>query len=224
MDSKQEAALRALEMVEDGMLLGLGTGSTAALFIDALGARVAGGLRVSCVATSLASRSQAEALGIPVSDRVDRPLDLTVDGADEIDPGLNLVKGLGGALLREKVVAAASRRMVVIATEEKLVDWLGSRVRLPVEVLPLLWERTAAAVEALGLEPLLRLTTQGGEPYLTDNRNLVIDCRITGPRPPAELSAQLDALPGVMAHGLFIGLATQAVVAGTGGVRVLEKS
>ena len=226
MDGKRAAAERALEMVTDGMLLGLGTGSTAALFIEALGARVAAGLRVTCVATSVASQRQALALGISVSDRADRQLDLTVDGADEIDPALNLVKGLGGALLREKVVAAASARMVVVATDDKLVDWLGSRAPLPVEVLPLLWERTAEAIGGLGLVPVLRLQPNGTGPqqaaYVTDNGNLILDCAILRPTDPEDLSIELDTIPGVMGHGLFVGMATQAVVGGPDGVRVLD--
>jgi len=224
MDPKRAAAERALEMVNDGMLLGLGTGSTAAHFIEALGVRVAAGLRVSCVATSVASHRQAEALGIPVSDRTDRRLDLTVDGADEIDPALNLIKGLGGALLREKVVAAASARMVVVAGDDKLVDWLGSRAPLPVEVLPLLWERTAEAVGGLGLIPALRLLPGAapGTAFVTDNGNLILDCAILRPTDPEDLSIELDAIPGVMAHGLFVGLASQAVVAGPDGVKVLD--
>jgi ribose 5-phosphate isomerase A len=228
MDFKRRAAERAVELVRNGMLVGLGTGSTAALFIEALGARVAGGLRVTCIATSIASQLQAEALGIKVVDRADRPLDLTVDGADEIDPQLTLIKGLGGALLREKVVAAASLRMVVIATEEKLVQRLGSRAPLPVEVLPLLWERTADAVARLGLEPSLRVLPDGKArdgraiPFATDNGNLILDCGLHVQPNAADLSLALDAIPGVMGHGLFVGLASQAIIAGPGGVRVLE--
>jgi len=228
MDPKRAAAEAALEMVTDGMLLGLGTGSTAALFIDALGARVAAGLRVECVATSVASHRQAAALGIPVSEQADRRLDLTVDGADEIDPALNLVKGLGGALLREKVVAAASARMVVVATEDKLVDWLGTRSPLPVEVLPLLWGRTAEAVGQLGLIPALRLQVSAAGPtdvpYVTDNGNLILDCAVLRPTDPEDLARELDGIPGVMGHGLFVGLASQALVAGPDGVRVVSAS
>jgi ribose 5-phosphate isomerase A len=226
MDPKRAAAEAAVEMVTEGMLLGLGTGSTAAQFIDALGVRVAAGLRVTCVATSAASELQARALGIAISDRAERRLDLTVDGADEIDPGLNLVKGLGGALLREKVVAAASERMIVIATDDKLVDWLGSRSPLPVEVLPLLWERTAETIGGLGLVPALRLRrTESGPtdaPYITDNGNLILDCAILRPTDLEDLSIELDTIPGVMGHGLFVGMASLAVVAGPGGVRLLE--
>lgn len=228
MDLKRQAAEQAVEMVSDGMLLGLGTGSTAAQFINVLGERVAAGLRVGCVATSVASERQARALGIPVFDRVDRHLDLTVDGADEIDPHLNLVKGLGGALLREKVVATASRRMVVIATEDKLVSRLGERSPLPVEVLPLLWERTAEAIGALGLTTILRPPpgtkdpSSQSLPFVTDNGNFIVDCHLAGPLDPRQLAAALDAIPGVMGHGLFVQMASQAVIAGPSGVRLLD--
>jgi ribose 5-phosphate isomerase A len=219
MEPKQAAALRALEEVEDGMLLGLGTGTTAAYFVDALGERVRDGLRVIAVATSQASAEQAAGFGIPLVENVDQPLDLTVDGADQIDPHLNLVKGLGGALLREKVVAAASRRMIVIATEEKLVPRLDHGL-LPVEVLPLLWERTAATIAALGLDPALRRA--GEAPFLSDNGNVILDCRLSGVMEPAPLGAALDAIPGVLGHGLFLGIATEAAIAGRKGVRLLR--
>jgi ribose 5-phosphate isomerase A len=219
MDAKQAAARRALDEVEDGMLLGLGSGSTAACFIDLLGARVKDGLRVTAVATSRASETQAMAYGITVVESVDRDLDLTVDGADEIDPLLNLVKGLGGALLREKVVAAASNRMMVIATEEKLVASLG-RGPLPVEILPLLWEHTAGAVAALDLKPGLRRS--GERPYLSDNGNYILDCRFQPPRDLDAMAAALERIPGVIGHGLFLGLATEAAIAGDAGVRVIR--
>jgi ribose 5-phosphate isomerase A len=228
MDLKRQAAERAAEEVSEGMLLGLGTGSTAAQFINVLGERVAAGLRVECLATSVASERQARTLGIPVFDRVDRRLDLTVDGADEIDPQLNLVKGLGGALLREKVVAAASRRMIVIATEDKLVSRLGERAPLPVEILPLLWERTAEAIGALGLTTILRPlpgsdgSARQSPPFVTDNGNFIVDCHLAGPLDPRQLAADLDAIPGVMGHGLFVRMASQAVIAGASGIRVLE--
>jgi ribose 5-phosphate isomerase A len=227
MDMKREAALKAVEQVADGMLLGLGTGSTAARFIDVLGERVQAGLHVTCIATSVASELQARSLGIPISDSADLHLDLTVDGADEVDPHLNLVKGLGGALLREKVVAAASARMLVIATEDKLVTRLGERSPLPVEVLPLLWRRTAEAIERLGLTAVLR-PLPGSEnpgsppPFVTDNGNLIVDCNLGRQVDPEKLSAGLDAIPGVIGHGLFVHIASQAVIAGPGGVRLVN--
>jgi ribose 5-phosphate isomerase A len=219
MEPKQAAALRALEEVQDGMLLGLGTGTTAAYFIDALGERVRGGLRITAVATSDASATQAAAHGIPLVDAVDRDIDLTVDGADEIDPSLNLIKGRGGALLREKVVAAASRRMMVIATDEKLVPHLGQGP-LATEILPLLWQRTAESVRALDLEPSLRRV--GEAIAVSDNGNYLLDCRFQPPRDVEALAAGLDRIPGVLGHGLFLGIATEAAVAGPAGVRVIR--
>jgi ribose 5-phosphate isomerase A len=223
MEPKQAAAERALEEVEDGMVLGLGTGSTASFFVSGLGRRVAEGLRVSAVATSKATADQAGALGIRLVTSIETPLDLTVDGADEIDPALNLVKGLGGALLREKVVAAASRRMVVIATADKLVPHLGSRAPVPAEVLPLLWERTAAALEDLDLKPVLRRASGGHAAFMSDNGNLILDCAFTPPRDLVVLATALDGLPGVLGHGFFLGMASQAIVADeSGDVRVIE--
>jgi len=207
--AKRAAGMAAVDLVEDGMTVGLGTGSTARHFIDGLGRRVREGLRVNGVATSVASAAQAAELGIPLLDQVDGEVDLTVDGADEIDPTLNLVKGLGGALLREKVVAAASRRMVVVATADKLVPALG-RGPLPVEVLPLLWRRTADAVRRLGLEAALRLT--GSDPFVTDNGNYILHCHFDAGRNLDSLAAALEAIPGVMGHGLFLGLAEEAFV------------
>jgi ribose 5-phosphate isomerase A len=218
-EGKRRAAERALEEVRDGMLLGLGTGSTARHFIAGVGRLVAGGMRLTAVATSRASAAQAAALGVALVESADRPLDLTVDGADEIDPALNLVKGLGGALLREKVVAGASTRMVVIATADKLVEHLG-RGPLPVEVLPLLWRRTAAGVEALGLRPQRRMDASAA--FVSDNGNFILDCRFDPPRDLAALAAALEAIPGVMGHGLFLGMAALALVAGADGVREIS--
>jgi ribose 5-phosphate isomerase A len=222
MEPKQAAAERALVEVRDGMLLGLGTGSTASFFVAGVGRLVAEGMDINAVATSNATAEQAAALGIRLLTSVDRALDLTVDGADEIDPRLNLIKGLGGALLREKVVAAASMRMIVIATSEKLVPDLGTRGPLPVEVMPLLWERTAAALEDMQLRPELRRAA-GGDAFVSDNGNLILDCALTPPRDPDQLAAGLDRLPGVLGHGLFVGIANRAIVADDkGDVRLVE--
>jgi ribose 5-phosphate isomerase A len=219
MEPKQAAALRALEEVETGMLLGLGSGTTVAYFIDALGQRVREGLQITAVATSRATEVQAGAYGIPLVEAVDRDIDLTVDGADEIDPRLNLIKGRGGALLREKVVAAASRRMMVVATDDKLVAHLG-RGPLAVEILPLLWQRTAESVRAVDLEPSLR--HDGEAVTLSDNGNYLLDCRFQPPRDLEALAAGLERIPGVLGHGLFLGMATAAAVAGATGVRVIR--
>lgn len=203
------------------MVLGLGTGTTARFFIEGLGRRVAEGLRVSVLPTSLASGALARAAGIGVVERIDRPLDLAVDGADEVDPNLNLIKGHGGALFREKLVAAAARRFVVIADESKLVERLG-QTYVPVEVLPFLWEMTARRLGALGAEWEVRGGTS--TPYLTDNGNLIVDLRFGGGvADPERTAAALKAMVGVLEHGLFVGLASSCVVSGHDGVRVLTR-
>jgi ribose 5-phosphate isomerase A len=213
---KQAAAERALELVKPGTIIGLGTGSTARYFIEALARKVRNGLKIEAVVTSAESRRQAEAGGIPLTDRVDGSLDLAVDGADEIDPAVNCVKGRGGALLREKIVAHASRRFVVIADESKLVGRLG-RGPVPIEVLPFLWETTSRSIESLGGRPELRLAA--GEPFKTDNGNLVLDTSFGAV--DAGLGVALHAIPGVIEHGLFFGMARAAIVGSAAGIRIL---
>ena len=217
---KAAAAAAALELVRDGMLLGLGTGSTAAIFIDLLGERVKAGLRVTAIATSRRSQEQAAALGIPVVEEIEGAVDLAVDGADEIDPQLHLLKGRGGALVREKLVALAARRFVVVADETKLVPRLGVGV-LPVEILPFMWRGTVARVQALGCQDW---TLRGGldSTFVSDNGNRVVDFTIReGIEDPVAFGTRLKGVPGVVEHGLFIGLATGCLVAAEGGVRVL---
>jgi ribose 5-phosphate isomerase A len=213
---KRAAAERALELVRPGMIVGLGTGSTARYFIDGLARRVREGLKVRGVVTSLESRAQAEAAGIPITDRIDGGLDLAVDGADEIDPDVNCIKGRGGALLREKIVAHASRRFVVVVDEGKLVGRLG-RGPVPIEILPFLWEATSRSIESLGGRPELRLAA--GEPYRTDNGNLVLDTSFGMVEPG--LGPALHAIPGVIEHGLFFGMAKAAIVGCATGIRVI---
>jgi len=213
---KQAAAERALELVKPGTIVGLGTGSTARYFIEGLAARVRSGLKVQAVATSLETRAQAEAGGIPITEKVDGSLDLAVDGADEIDPAVNCVKGRGGALLREKIVAHASRRFVVIADETKLVGRLG-RGPIPIEVLPFLWEATSRSIESLGGRPELRMAPGG--PFKTDNGNLVLDTGFGAV--DAALGVAIHAIPGVIEHGLFFGIAKAAIVGSATGVRIL---
>ncbi len=211
---KRAAARRALELVAPGMVLGLGSGSTARYFIEGLR-----GLRVAGVATSRASAELARAAGVEVLDDPPVPLDLAVDGADEIDSALRLVKGHGGALLREKLVAMAARRFVVIADESKLVDRLG-RTYVPVEVTAFLWRGTAARLAHLAPSWSLR----GGEaaPYRTDNGNLIVDLRYPdGIAEPERAAAELKGVTGVVEHGLFLGLARAAIVAGAAGIEVL---
>jgi ribose 5-phosphate isomerase A len=225
---KRQAAERAVSLVEDGMALGLGTGSTAAHFVDLLGRRVEQGLRVACVPTSDATREQAERLGIPLIDLDRRPsLDLTVDGADEIDPELRLIKGGGGALLREKIVATASDRMVVVADHSKRVVTLGA-FPLPVEIVRFGAAATRTMVEALAAdagcsgEIALRLRADG-RPFMTDSGNLILDCAFGRIEDPEALDEALKLIPGVVESGLFLGIADAAVIAGPSGVIVLER-
>jgi ribose 5-phosphate isomerase A len=213
---KQAAAERALELVRPGSIVGLGTGSTARYFIDGLARRVQAGLEIAAVVTSLETRRQAEAGGIRIVDVIDGMLDLAVDGADEIDPAVNCLKGRGGALLREKIVANASRRFVVIADESKLVGRLG-RGPVPIEVLPFLWEATSHAIQSLGGRPELRMAD--GRPFRTDNDNLILDT--TFGAVDAALGVALHTIPGVLEHGLFLGMAKAAIVGGASGVRIL---
>jgi ribose 5-phosphate isomerase A len=216
---KRLAAEAAVGEVVDGMLVGLGTGSTAAHAIRALGARVRDGLRVEAVATSQASERLAVELGIRVHpfDTV-AAVDLTIDGADEIDGRLRTIKGAGGAMLREKIVAAASTRMVVVADGSKRVDAIGA-AKVPVEVLPFALRFVTARLEAVGAAPVLRL--RDGEPWVTDNGNRVVDCALWDV--PERAAAALDAIPGVMGHGLFLEEVDAAYIATGGIVARLER-
>jgi ribose 5-phosphate isomerase A len=213
---KAAAAGRALELVQSGMVLGLGTGSTARYFIEGVGRLIRKGAVIRAVATSLDSRGRAEACGIPLLDEIHDVIDLTVDGADEIDPDLNCVKGRGGALLREKIVAHASRRFVLIADEGKLVTRLG-RGPVPVEVVAFLWERTSHYIAELGGRPTLRVTD--GAPFRTDNGNVILD--VIFEEIGEQLAPDLGAIPGVVEHGLFLRMAHAAIIAGRAGVSVL---
>ncbi|MEP7240904.1 MAG: ribose-5-phosphate isomerase RpiA [Devosia sp.] len=226
-DLKRQAAEAALSEIRPGMRLGLGTGSTARLFVELLGSRVRDGLDVLCVATSEATATQARDLGIPLTSLDETPeLDLTVDGADELDAGLRLIKGGGGALLREKIVAAASRRMVVIADSSKLVATLG-RFPLPIEVnrfglgatLRALAE-IAASHAAIGGSKVR--TAPGGEPFVTDGGHLIVDASFGRISRPEALSADLKQVPGVVQHGLFLGLCHRAYVAWPDGAKIID--
>jgi ribose 5-phosphate isomerase A len=208
---KQLAAEAAAEFVESGMVVGLGTGSTAAFAVRKLGARVKGGLRIRALPTSRATETLARELGIPLVDfgQVTR-LDITLDGADEMDPALNLIKGGGGALFREKIVAAASARLVIFADHTKRVPVLGN-FPLPIEVNPFGWQVAAEKVRALGAEVTLR--ERAGQTFVTDNQGYILDCRFGAiPDPPA-LEAKLRAIVGVTECGLFCGMAGMACVA-----------
>jgi ribose 5-phosphate isomerase A len=223
---KVAAAERALTYVEPGMRVGLGTGSTAAKFVDALGKKVAAGLDVLCVATSEATQMHAEKLGIRMSTLDETPfLDLTVDGADELDGELRLIKGGGGALLREKIVATASGRMIVIADASKKVDLLGA-FPLPLEVVPFGLTATRNMITALaadvGCEGDIKVRMLGGgKPFLTDSGNLILDCHFGRIEEPEDLDEALKLIPGVVENGLFIGIADLAVLAGADGVTLL---
>ncbi|AIQ23552.1 ribose 5-phosphate isomerase [Paenibacillus sp. FSL H7-0737] len=207
---KQLAAEKAVEYVEDGMKVGLGTGSTAYWAIRKLGERVSEGLKITAVATSSASEEQARELGIPLVAFGDiDSLDLTIDGADELDSSLQLIKGGGGALLREKIVASNSTRMIVIADEGKVVNTLG-KFPLPVEIVPFAWEWTVAELAKLGCQPELRRS--GEELYKTDNGNYIADCRFEAIEAAPKLALTIQNIPGVVDHGLFIGIAAMAIV------------
>ena len=219
---KQAAAEKALELVSDGMLIGLGSGSTAAFFVQGLGRLVADGMKVRGVPSSRRTAELAASLGIPIVTELVGQIDLTVDGADEVDPGLNLIKGRGGALFREKLVAAASKRFVVVVDESKLVKQLGVGV-LPVEVLPFLWRSTAERIAALGVS----LVVRGGEetPYVTDNGNLILDVTVEGGiKNPAAFGVELKKVTGVVEHGLFVDITDTVIAAGPDGVRAIGRN
>jgi ribose 5-phosphate isomerase A len=225
---KRQAAALALEWVRPGMRLGLGTGSTARHFVELLAERVRAGLVVTGVATSEATRADAERLGVPLTTLDATPeLDLTVDGADEVAPDLSLIKGGGGALLHEKIVAAASARMLVIADESKWVPVLG-RYPLPIEVVPFGLTSTRRAVEAAasaaGCPGAARpRRNSNGHAFVTDSGHWILDAKLERIAEPERLAARLSAIPGVVEHGLFIGIAQAAILAGPGGVRVVER-
>lgn len=228
---KREAAERALDLVEPGMRLGLGSGTTAHAFVDLVGERVKAGLDVRCVATSEATAAQAKALGIPLATLDEIPeLDLTIDGADEIDPELRLIKGGGGALLREKIVAAASRRMAVIADSRKFVPRLGA-FPLPIEVVPFGLAATRRHIERaiadLGLAGPICLRRERTEdvspPFVTDGGHYILDCALGAIADPERLADALAQIPGVVEHGLFLGCAEMAVIAGAEGVEIIRR-
>ncbi len=225
---KRQAAVKALEYVTDGMRVGIGTGSTADHFTRALGQAVAQGLKVIGVATSVRTEALARQCGIPLVD-IDAAmsLDLTVDGADEIDSSLRLIKGGGGALLREKITAAASSRVLIIADEAKLVPELG-QFPLPVEVSPFAWKTTARHIRDnlsrfdVGNVAVALRRHADMKSFVTDGGHYIVDCQLQRIGDPDGLAAYLKAIPGVMEHGLFIGLASAAIIGGPDGVRIIR--
>jgi len=223
---KDLAAQKAALFLDGVRVLGLGTGSTAARFVDVVGEMVQAGALPGMVAipTSLATEEQARGLGIPLSDLESHPrVDVTVDGADEVSRELDLIKGLGGALTREKIVAGASRELIIIIDDTKLVNGLGERSPLPVEVIPFGWKTVEPKLRDLGAAP--RLRRNGDEPFITDQGNYILDCQFAAGVADAYGTAQaIDSIPGVVAHGFFLGMADRVVVAGELGVRILERS
>lgn len=220
----EQLSAKALELVRDGSRIGLGSGHTASAFIGALGERVRAGLGVVGVPTSEESAALARKCGIPLAELDDRPLDLTIDGADEVEArSLNLIKGWGGALVRERIVAAASERQIILVGPGKIVQRLGSRGRLPVEIIPFAAPYCRRRIESLagfgGLKPVVR----GGDahPFVTDNGNWIFDCALGPQDAPAVLERQLLEIPGVVDTGLFIGTAAVVLVEEAGGIREL---
>jgi ribose 5-phosphate isomerase A len=218
---KRAAALRAIEEVEDGMVLGLGTGSTAAHVVEGLAARVKAGLRIVGIPSSERTAAQARRLGIRIATFAEyQRLDLTIDGADEVELGtLHLIKGLGGALLREKIVAAASKRLVIVVDQEKLVERLGEHTPVPVEVTQFGWQATAAALAALGSMPERRYI--GEQPFITDEGHLILDCRFGPIADPAALEERIAMTVGTVESGLFVGRSSMVVAASASGIEVL---
>jgi ribose 5-phosphate isomerase A len=221
---KQQAGEFAADLVESGMVIGLGTGSTAIFATRRIAQRLhAGDLRdIIAIPTSLQTEADARALGISLSTLERHPrIDLTIDGADEVDPDFNVIKGGGGALLREKIVAQATQRLVIVVDDSKLSDQLGSNWAVPVEVIPFGWHSQAAYLKSLGSMPVLR--RDGDSPCQTDQGNIILDCDFGKITDPAALAIQLNTRAGIVEHGLFIGMTRDVVVAGAGGVRQLRK-
>jgi ribose 5-phosphate isomerase A len=221
---KKASALRAIEYVTDGMVVGLGTGSTAYFVVEGLGARVAQGLKIVGIPTSERTATQARSLNIPLATFAEySQIDLTIDGADEVERStLNLIKGLGGALLREKIVATAGERLIIVVDEEKLVDQLGDHTPVPVEVTQFGWQATAAKLKKLGADPVLRHASED-HAFITDGGNYILDCRFGKIADAAALEKQVGMIVGVVESGLFIGRSTAVIVATASGVEVLTR-
>ncbi len=220
-EAKALVGKRAAELVEDGMRVGLGTGTTSVMFIKALGERVKAGLKIRCVASSDASQRLGQSLGMDVVSLPELPeLDIYIDGADEVGPGLSLIKGGGGALLREKIVASSSDKFVVVVDSTKVVPVLG-RFPLPVEVVKMALPLVERALDDLGLRPKLRHHADGSL-YLTDENNYILDCACEAIPEPEETAAEIRGIVGVVEHGLFLGMASMVLVAGEDGVTELS--
>lgn len=216
------AGERALEFIEEGQTVGLGTGRAASAFIELLGQRVKAGLRIRAVPTSKRTEVLARKLGIPLVTLAEAgTLAVCLDGADEVDPQLDLIKGYGGALVREKIVAASAQKLVILVGQEKLVQKLGARGQLPVEVVPFGLTLATRRLRALGCEPRLRM--DGGAPYLTDNGNHILDCGIGLLEDPGRFESELRAIPGLVGSGLFLGMADVVIVENEGRVEVRRR-
>src|SRR5271154_2067380 len=223
-EAKRVAAQWAASQIEDGMAVGLGSGTTSALVIEEVGRRVAAGLRITAIATSEQSQRQALELRVPMSDFAHLPkLDLTIDGADEVQEGtLNLIKGHGGALLREKIVAMASSQLLIAVDPRKLVATLGSVFAVPVEIVPFGWETTVARLRELGFAPERRMKDDG-QPYITDGQHYIVHCELAKSEfPPEQAAERLKSTVGVVEHGLFLGMANRVVIGGSEGIQVLQ--
>lgn len=221
-EEKRKAAVAAADQVRTGMALGLGSGSTVFFYLDELGRRVREGLRVVGVPTSERTAGIAREFGIPLTTFDEHQvLDLAVDGADEVDPQLNLIKGHGGALLREKIIASAAKRLVIIVDSSKTSAALGSNMTLPVEVVPFACALAQSRLAHLGAKPVLRMN--GEQPYVTDNSNWILDCAFEPMADPAGLEAAINRVPGVMENGLFVGMADEVIVARSGSIERLVR-
>jgi len=220
LDLKEMAAREAVKHVKDGMVVGLGSGSTASIAIRFLGDKVKEGWKLVGIPTSRESESIGKSAGIKIGELKDYPdVDLTIDGADEVDPELNLVKGLGGALVREKIVAVSSKTEIIIVDESKLVSHLCEKAPLPVEIVKFASESTMRRLQKFGCVPTLR--EKGGIAFITDNGNLIADCRFPRIENPGKMESDLNLVPGVVDNGLFVGLADLVIVASKGGVRTI---
>jgi ribose 5-phosphate isomerase A len=222
---KAAAAEAAAAQLHDGMIVGLGTGSTAAFAIDAIGRRVAQGLRIIGVPTSERTTEQASALGIPLAPVQEHEwIDVTIDGADEVELGtLNLIKGRGGALLREKIVATSTKKLIIIVDESKLVTKLGSHDPIPVEVVSFGWETTERRLQRIGGNPVLR-RSKDGKIFVTDGGHYILDCKFGALPESADTEQRLNNTVGVVEHGMFLGMTGMVIVGGAGGIRILERT
>ena len=221
-NNKQRAAAAAAELITDGMILGLGTGTTASYLVQILGERVRQGLRIQGVPTSEATRQLAIAEGVPLTTLEEQPvLDLCLDGADEVDPDLNLIKGGGGALLREKIVASAARQRIIMVDVSKCVDCLGA-FPLAVEVIPFGWEVTRRQLEQFGGVPTLR--QREGKPFVTDQGHYIIDCALSQIEDAPKLNHQLNQLPGVVENGLFVDMTDRLIIGSPDGITEKKKN